>query len=304
MEEKLSRNLSIFQRQRSGRGNGFLAATLPRSYNTQNLLNDEPRRKQKGLELMLSQQRLVQRTLDSARVLGMLALVLVIGGCRARRPEATAPVAAPEPSAPSAGGTISRPMKPSTRAPAAAVPGEYTEQGVASWYGTQFNGRRTSDGEVYDMYHLTAAHRTLPFNAVVRVTNLSNGKQVNVRINDRGPFVANRIIDLSYSAAEAIGMVGPGTAEVRLDVVAGPDPHVGFFGVQVGAFQVQENAERLQKRLSALYAPVMVTKFDLPTGVYYRVRVGRLPSEAAARELAGQLQQQNDTVAFVVRLDE
>lgn len=239
----------------------------------------------------------------------MLMLAVVINGCAARRPAATAPAAPPStqpsPSSPSAPATS--PGRPSTsrrRALIAAVPGEYTETGVASWYGVPFNGRRTSNGEVYDMYQLTAAHRTLPFNAVVRVTNLSNGKQVNVRINDRGPFVANRIIDLSYSAAEAIGMVGPGTAEVRLDVMAGPDPSVGFFGVQVGAFQVKENAERLQRQLSARYAPVMVTEFDLPTGVYYRVRVGRLPSEAAARELASQLQQQDGTVAFVVRLDE
>ncbi|MGB7668146.1 MAG: septal ring lytic transglycosylase RlpA family protein, partial [Candidatus Acidiferrales bacterium] len=184
------------------------------------------------------------------------------------------------------------------------VPGEYTEEGVASWYGPQFNGRRTSDGEVYDMYQLTAAHRTLPFNAVVRVTNLHNGKEVNVRINDRGPFVANRVIDLSYSAAKAIGMVGPGTAEVRLDVVAGPDPNVGFFGVQVGAFQVEENAERLRQQLSAQYTPVTITEFDSPSGIYYRVRAGRLPSEAAARELANQIERENGTVVFVVRLDD
>jgi rare lipoprotein A len=187
--------------------------------------------------------------------------------------------------------------------PPSVVPGEYTEHGVASWYGAPFNGRPTSNGEIYDMYQLTAAHRTLPFNAVVRVTNLGNGKQVNVRINDRGPFVANRIIDLSYSAAEAIGMIGPGTAEVRLDVVAGPDPNVGFFSVQVGAFQIEENAERLQKQLSERYTPVTVAEFDSPNGVYYRVRAGRLPSEAAARELLGQIEQQEKTIAFVVRLD-
>ena len=154
------------------------------------------------------------------------------------------------------------------------------------------------------MYQLTAAHRTLPFNAIVRVTNLHNGKEVNVRINDRGPFVANRVIDLSYSAAEAIGMVGPGTAEVRLDVVAGPDPNVGFFGVQVGAFQVEENADRLRQQLGARYTPVTITEFDSPSGIYYRVRAGRLPSEAAARELANQIERENGTVVFVVRLDD
>ena len=178
------------------------------------------------------------------------------------------------------------------------------EEGVASWYGDPFNGRRTSNGEVYDMYQMTAAHRTLPFNAIVRVTNLSNGKQINVRINDRGPFVANRIIDLSYSAAKTIGMVGPGTAEVRLDVVAGPDPNVGFFGVQVGAFQIEENAQRLKDRLSARYTPVTIAEFNSPKGVYYRVRAGKLPSEAAARQLANQIAHQENMVALVVRLDD
>lgn len=256
---------------------------------------------------MRRQQLVKQWSFGRAGIVSTLALAFVVSGCAARHPAATAPVSAPEPSAPPASASASRPTPSSTggrQAPTTAVPGEFTEQGVASWYGAPFNGRRTSNGEVYDMYQLTAAHRTLPFNAVVRVTNLSNGKQVNVRINDRGPFVANRIIDLSYSAAEAIGVVGPGTAEVRLDVMAGPDPNVGFFGVQVGAFQVKENAERLQRQLSVRYAPVTIMEFDTPSGVFYRVRAGRLPSEAAARELANQLQQQDGAVAFVVRLDE
>ncbi len=184
-----------------------------------------------------------------------------------------------------------------------AVPGQYTEQGVASWYGTQFNGRRTSDGEIYNMFQYTAAHRTLPFGAVVRVTNLSNGKEVEVRINDRGPFVANRIIDLSYSAAVAIGMIGTGTAPVRLDVVAGPNPNVGLFGVQVGAFQSEQNAERLREQLSERYAPVTITPLNLPNGVFYRVRVGRLPSEAAAQQLAAEVHAEGQPVALVVRLD-
>lgn len=242
----------------------------------------------------------------AATMFGCVALMMLIGGCAARREAANAPATAPQPSAP----TGEQPVHPSTptsihrAAPQAAVPGQYTQEGVASWYGAPFNGRRTSNGEVYDMYQMTAAHRTLPFNAIVRVTNLSNGKQVNVRINDRGPFVADRIIDLSYSAAQAIGMVGPGTAQVRLDVVAGPDPSIGFFGVQVGAFQVEENAQRLRDHLSARYAPVTIAEFDSPKGVYYRVRAGKLPSEAAARELANQIERQENMVALVVRLDD
>ncbi len=93
------------------------------------------------------------------------------------------------------------------------------QEGVASYYGEDFHGRKTSNGEIYDMYAMTAAHRALPFNTRVLVTNLDNGKKVTVRINDRGPFVKGRIIDLSYGAARKIGMVGPGTARVRLEVI-------------------------------------------------------------------------------------
>lgn len=231
-----------------------------------------------------------------AAVCSGFLLTLILGGCAARSPRVTPPASAPAPS-----GAPGAAHQPSTTA---FVPGQYTEDGVASWYGAAFAGRRTSDGEIYDMYALTAAHRTLPFNSIVRVTNLANGEQVNVRINDRGPFVANRVIDLSYSAARAIGMLGPGTAEVRLDVVGGPDPSTGFFGVQVGAFQLRENAERLRRELSVRYSPVSVSEFESPNGTYYRVRAGRLPSESAARELARQIQREDGTRAFVVRLDD
>jgi peptidoglycan lytic transglycosylase len=198
------------------------------------------------------------------------------------------------------------PSPPSAPPPAIelqpAVPGEYVEEGVASWYGNPFNGHRTSDGEIYDMHDFTAAHRTLPFGAVVRVTNLRNGRQTEVRINDRGPFVANRVIDLSLSAAQALGMVGTGTAPVRLELVAGPNPLVGFFGVQVGAFRMQDNAERLRAQLATRYTPVSVAFYDSPNGRYYRVRVGRLPSEDAARQLADRLASDEQLTTFVVRL--
>ncbi len=154
------------------------------------------------------------------------------------------------------------------------------------------------------MYQFTAAHRTLPFNGVVRVTNLRNGKQTEVRVNDRGPFVANRIIDLSFAAARAIEMIGTGTSPVRLELISGLSPVAGFFAVQVGAFQVQENAERLRARLSASYSPVTIQLYDAPTGVFYRVRVGRLPSEDAANQLAEQLRANEQLLTFVVRLDE
>jgi rare lipoprotein A len=177
------------------------------------------------------------------------------------------------------------------------------EEGVASWYGYPFQGRRTSNGEIYDMHEFTAAHRTLPFNAMVRVTNLTNGKQTEVRINDRGPFVANRVIDLSLSAAQAIEMVGPGTAHVRLEVISGPNPSIGYFGVQVGAFLVQENAARLKAQLESRYPPVSIVPLESANGTFYRVRIGRLPSEGAARSLAEHLHDTEQFTTFVVRLD-
>jgi peptidoglycan lytic transglycosylase len=232
------------------------------------------------------------------RRLALLSTIaFVAAGCAHRRytPQAPAPAPLPQPSPPSA-----QPPPVETQP---AIPGQYVEEGVASWYGVPFNGHRTSNGEIYDMRAFTAAHRTLPFGSMVRVTNLTNGMQTEVRINDRGPFVANRIIDLSLSAAQAIGMVGPGTAQVRLEVVSGPNPMQGFFGVQVGAFANQDNAERLRAQLATRYSSVSITIYDSPNGIFYRVRVGRLPTEQAARELAAQLHADEQFTTFVVRLD-
>lgn len=132
----------------------------------------------------------------------------------------------------------------------------FIEEGIASWYGKDFHGKKTANGERYNMYGMTAAHRILPFGTKVRVTNLQNGKKVVVRVNDRGPFVANRIIDLTQSAASQLGMIGTGTARVRvesIDVV----PSIkngdmkGSFYVQVGAFSVRANADKLLKSIQA-----------------------------------------------------
>jgi rare lipoprotein A len=155
------------------------------------------------------------------------------------------------------------------------------------------------------MYKLTAAHRTLPFDSVVRVTNLKNGRTTEVRITDRGPFVENRVIDLSLAAARELDMVGMGVAPVRLELLAGPSsPLAGNFTVQVGAFLDRENAERLRERLDQRYPPAFIQEYDAPGGYFYRVRVGRLPSQEAARQLAEQLRSEEGFVSFVVRLDE
>jgi len=178
------------------------------------------------------------------------------------------------------------------------------EDGLASWYGVPYHGRRAANGEIYDMYKLTAAHRTLPFDTVVRVTNLRNGRQTEVRINDRGPFVENRIIDLSLAAARELDMVAMGVAQVRLELLAGPSPLLGYFTVQVGAFLVRENAEKFRERLELRYQPVLIQEYDSPDGLFYRVRVGRLASEEEARQLAEQLRSEENVLPFVVRLDE
>lgn len=235
-------------------------------------------------------------------------VLFTLAGCSHRNQNAQVPAPAPIPSAPTSpvpprypNAPPSGPPPPAERQP--AVPGQYVEEGIASWYGPQFNGHRTSNGEVYDMHDFTAAHRTLPFGTLLRVTNLGNGLQTEVRINDRGPFVANRIIDLSLSAAKAIQMVGPGTAHVRLEVISGPNPGIGYFGVQVGAFLVKENAEQFRGRLAERYSSVSIVPYDSPNGLYYRVRVGRVPTEAEAHQLATQLETRDQLTTFVVRLD-
>jgi rare lipoprotein A len=240
-----------------------------------------------------------------------MLLPAILAGCGKRRPASHPPsqAPAPVPASSSAPQPQTKPGPPGSGPPPATerrpvVPGEYVEEGVASWYGVPFNGRRTSNGEIYDMHEFTAAHRTLPFNAVVRVTNLRNGKQTQVRINDRGPFVADRVIDLSLSAAEAIEMVGPGTAQVRLEVIAGPSSVTGFFAVQIGAFREQENAQRLEVEMESRNLPVSIVTYDSPSGLFYRVRVGRLPTEADANQLAAQLRSTGQTTTFVVRLDD
>ena len=154
------------------------------------------------------------------------------------------------------------------------------------------------------MYKLTAAHRTLPFETMVRVTNLSNGKSSTVRITDRGPFVENRIIDLSLAAAREIDLVGPGVAPVRVEVLGNVDPTVGFFTVQVGAFRDRGNAERLRDRLNISYSPIFIQQYDAPEGTYYRVRVGKISGEDAARQFGEQLRSREGFAPFVTRLDE
>jgi rare lipoprotein A len=154
------------------------------------------------------------------------------------------------------------------------------------------------------MNKLTAAHRTLPFETVVRVTNLTNGKSTVVRITDRGPFVDNRIIDLSLAAAREIESVGPGIVPVRLEILSAIDPSAGFFTVQVGAFRDRSNAERLRERLSASYSPIYIQQMEAGDGTFYRVRVGKIPGEDAAHQFGEQLRTREGFAPVIVRLDD
>ena len=194
-------------------------------------------------------------------------------------------------------------VPPPTGSESAAVPPTNNETGYASWYGDPYHGRRAANGEVYDKNQMTAAHRTLPFDTMVKVTNLENQRDVTVRITDRGPFVKGRIIDLSLAAAQAIQMVGPGTALVRLDILAAETaPRVTRYAVQVGAFTEREAAERLQRDLAARYGGAFVEAFDSDRGLFFRVRVGPRASLPDIQQLARQLEADN-LPGFIVRLD-
>ena len=193
------------------------------------------------------------------------------------------------------------------RGPSTPVPIVQGERGIASWYGHPYHGRPTASGEIYNMYDMTAAHKTLPFGTRVAVHDLDNGRDVTVRINDRGPFVEGRIIDLSYAAAQAMHM--PGIAQVRLEILDLEQAEAlpGIFAVQVGAFRNQDNAERLKERIESefsQYGPVTIQSFDRGDGLFYRVRVGHQSSEDAARSLADSLRRANlVTETFIVRLN-
>jgi rare lipoprotein A len=194
------------------------------------------------------------------------------------------------------------PPPPLSRAPAAPLVVGATENGIASWYGHPYDGRRAADGETYDMETLVAAHRTLPFNTWVRVYNLNNNKTVDVRIIDRGPFVDGRVIDLSHAAAQAIDMIGPGVAQVRLEIIRTPVTVApAAYGVQVGAFLNRGNAERTRAEMQTRYGYAQVV---LEKG-FWRVFVGREATEEGANALAARILQDSPEKkdAFVVRLD-
>ena len=183
---------------------------------------------------------------------------------------------------------------------ASASPGDL--EGLASYYAEPYHGRKTASGEIFDTYKdLTAAHRTLPFNTMVRVTNKTNGREVDVRINDRGPFVSGRVIDLSVRAAREIDLVRPGVAPVKLKVLkTGESAQLQPFAVQVGAFESESKAEELKKSLEKKYPSVRVQASSVPSTVY-RVRITE-PDAETANKIAAELRKR-DLQPFVVRVN-
>ena len=186
----------------------------------------------------------------------------------------------------------------------------YVERGIASWYGTKFHGKRTSSGETYDMYAMTAAHKTLPIPAYVQVTNLENRKSVVLRVNDRGPFHDNRIIDLSYTAAVKLGIVAKGTGLVEVRAITSQENYAGAkipdplprtvstgqqglpFYIQVGAFSELLNAENLRARISVIGADlVKINQAAVAGKTLYRVRIGPLASVENADQIVSKLAQ-------------
>ena len=192
----------------------------------------------------------------------------------------------------------------------------FIQTGKASWYGKKFHGRKTSNGETYNMYAMTAAHKTLPLGTWVMVENLLNKKNIIVRVNDRGPFVTGRIIDLSYTAAQKMDIVGPGTAPVRVTALgqASHDPNTsnvpvtytpmnylyGNFTVQVGAFNDKNNAERLRTKLGKQYSNAHIVTYTDDRGIFYRVRVGKFSTLDSAERFGDQLRGEGTQSTFTV----
>jgi len=192
-------------------------------------------------------------------------------------------------------------------------PQNYTQKGIASWYGDKFHGRKTASGEIYNMHAMTAAHKTLPLQTWVKVHNLNNNKEIVVRINDRGPFVKGRIIDLSFTGAKNLGMADQGTAPVKIVVLGrlkNPkskqkeyvpvDLYTGCFSIQVGAFQVKSNADKLKNELSKSYKDVHIVIHKDYRGTFYRVRVGKYSTLNEALVLEKRMNTNGQKTVFLI----
>ena len=215
---------------------------------------------------------------------GLLFAFALISACAGREVPPT-PLAATAPtSALSAPVPVREPELEPVQGP---VP-NYRETGMAAWYGKELHGKQTANGDVFDMYGLSAAHRTLPLGTVVHVTNLDNSKSITVRINDRGPFLKSRSLDLSYGAAKELGFAAQGTARVKIEAVVAVR-HRAQYTVQAAVFTEEENARMLKERLDAKFGVVSIVPFETNIARFYRVRVGAYASEDRAELVADKL---------------
>ena len=241
-------------------------------------------------------------------VLGVLFLPLVTG-CAHKRNSANAP---PPPDLPQQTETKeSLPAHDKRNSQNSALPtaelsrGEplLTETGIASWYGSPYHNRRGANGEIYDMTQMTAAHRTLPLNSIVRVTNIKTGHSAVVRITDRGPFVGQRLLDLSLAAAKAVDVWSPGIAWVKMEVLETPAPIDvgGKWAVQIGAFNTIGAAAKMKQHLVSRYHSAKILEFAGPTGEWVRIRVQNDDREAA--EQISRTVTTPEGGVFLVRLD-
>jgi rare lipoprotein A len=179
----------------------------------------------------------------------------------------------------------------------------YSEEGMASWYGPNYHAHKGANGQVYDQNGISAAHRTLPMGSLIKVTNLQTGQSAVMRITDRGPFVPDRVIDLSIGAAKAVGVWRPGTARVRIDAYEAPRPieQGGRWCVQIGAFPHEDEAKKLEEHLAHKYQTANVIEFTGPTGHWVRIRP-QADDKGRAVEIAKELKPKEGE-AYLVRLD-
>ena len=244
-------------------------------------------------------------SISRTAVLFLLAGALLLSGCSHRSARVSVPPPPSIPENPPPAATSSVPSIPSQPAPAPAI-GQplVVETGTASWYGPPYHNRKSSDGEIYNMNALTAAHRTLPLGSIVRVTNVSTQHSVVVRITDRGPFIPGRIVDLSLAAAKAVDVWRPGLAPVKVELLQTPAPlnAGGRWAVQIGAFEDQESATELRDHLARRYHTARVHEFASPTGNWWlQVRVLQ-DDKQRAEEVARDTHTAEGAV-FLVRLD-
>jgi rare lipoprotein A len=238
----------------------------------------------------------------------MLAGILLAGCSSHKKPEIASVPSLPPPAATPAPTPSPAPpaAAPATR-PEITVPPDakvlYAETGWASWYGPHYNKRRAANGEIFDMDSMTAAHLTIPLNSIARVTNIKTGDSVLLRITDRGPFVNNRVIDVSKAAAQKLGVYRPGTALVKIEVLESPVPidSAGRWCVQIGGFKNADDAAALKEQLTRRYSAARVLQFTSPIGEeWLRVRVAQDDKKRAQNLIQ---ETETDVGIYLVRLD-